>query len=307
MKKFITTILLISLMVCFSRGATGLAGETIPKIYGSSSVLGKVGAVFNVPIYMSEVNNAYALGFDVIFDSDMIKLTSVNYGGSFMGSTDNTLFFDGSNIPGKVLIGISKYGKNVGSVKGKGLLFTLNFEALVLGSTKIDFSYCKLYELVNKNEINCDFSPVEIVIAGASGVRNSEDSITLILTIGKSTMSVGEKIGLKVGASPVISGGMTYVPIRAIIEELGGSVEWIASTKNVIINLDGKEISMFIDKSIAYLDGTPVVIDSNNALVYPKLIKGTTMVPLRFTAEILGMEVGWDAKLKTITLTYTRS
>jgi hypothetical protein len=267
-------------------------------------VLVKPNTTFSVPVYIKNVNDAYALGFDINYDSDLIQLTSIAKG-SFMGSS-NTIFSYGSNIPGKVLVGISKYGKNIIGVKGNGLLFTLKFKALALGSTKIDFSYCELYDsTINNNKINCNFNPIEVTVTTSSKVRNSGDLVTLILTIGKSTMSIDGKTGYKVGASPVISKGVTYIPIRAVVEELGGIVEWVASTKNIIVRMNGKEISMFVNKSIAYIDGMPVVMDPNSASVYPKILYGAAMVPLRFTAENLGMNVVWEAKLKTITLTYT--
>ena len=294
----------ISVIICFSSAMLVKADSNVmPTVYGSASILVKPNTTFSIPIYINNAQDAYALGFDINYDPDLIKLTGITKG-SFMGS-NNTMFNWGSNISGKVLVGITKYGRNVVGVNGNGLLFTLNFKSLALGSTTVDFSYCKIYDSTsNNNETNCSFTPINVTVSTSSKIRNSGDPVSLVLTIGKTTMTVDGKSGYKVGAAPAISSGVTYIPIRAVIEELGGTVDWNASNKNLVVTLNGKEISMFINKNIAYIDGMPVIIDPSNPKTYPKIVNGSTVVPLRFVAENLGMTVTWDAKLKTIKLDY---
>jgi hypothetical protein len=305
MKKIIIMVLLISLMVGASTEAGAkAAGATVPSVYcAAGSLLVKPGATFSVPVSIKNVTDAYALGFDVAFDSDLVQLLSVAEG-PFMGSS-NTAFNYGSNIPGKLLIGISKYGKNVEGAKGTGLVFTLKFKALALGATKVDFSYCELFDsTANRNVTNCKYSPVTLVVSAASKIRKAGAKATLGLTVGKPTMTIDGKTGYALGGSPTLYKNVIYLPIKAIIEELGGTYAWNASTKNLIIRLNGKEINMFLNKSLARINGIPVIIDAKVASTYPRTFSGVNMVPMNFVLENLGIKSVYNSKLKTITLTY---
>ena len=109
------------------------------------------------------------------------------------------------------------------------------------------------------------------------------------------------------GTKPVIipKWGRTVVPIRAIVEALGGTIEWDPVQRMVTINFEGKTINLWIDKPQAQLNGVMKWIDPNNHDVKPIIINDRTMLPLRFVAENLGCTVEWDASTRTITITYT--
>lgn len=57
------------------------------------------------------------------------------------------------------------------------------------------------------------------------------------------------------------------------------------------------EIKMVIDNPAVVVNGEEVVID-----VPPTILKGRTMVPIRFVAENLGAEVEWDGPTRTVTI-----
>ena len=57
-------------------------------------------------------------------------------------------------------------------------------------------------------------------------------------------------------------------------------------------------ITMQIGNNTAYVDGALVSLD-----VPPQIIKGRTLVPIRFVSENLGAEVGWESNTKTVTIT----
>jgi hypothetical protein len=106
------------------------------------------------------------------------------------------------------------------------------------------------------------------------------------------------------GTKPVIKNARALVPIRAIIESLGGTVSWDSSEKRVTITLGGTTIELWIGKSVAKVNGVDTPIDSTNSKVVPEIINSRTMLPLRFAAENLGCDVQWDGTTKTITVTY---
>ena len=133
--------------------------------------------------------------------------------------------------------------------------------------------------------------------------NTTKKQTVLVLHIGKSTFTInGARRTLD---SPlVIKNGRTLVPIRAIIEALGGTVGWDATTKKATVTLGKKIIALWIGKSAATVNGVSTLIDSTNAKVVPEIINGRTMLPLRFVAENLGATVGWDQNTQTITITY---
>ena len=83
------------------------------------------------------------------------------------------------------------------------------------------------------------------------------------------------------------------MPIRAVIEAVGGTVKWDASTPKVTIVQRGKTLELWLGKNTAKLDGKSVKVDSNPK-VTPIIVNGRTLPPLRFVVESLTMEVAWN-------------
>jgi len=131
--------------------------------------------------------------------------------------------------------------------------------------------------------------------------------ITIILQIGNPYMTVdGVSQGIDPGrgTKPVIKNGRTLVPIRAIIEAFGGTVEWEELTKAVTIKLGDTIIKIQIGNAVAFVNGSLKPIDPDNPNVKPEIVNGRTMVPLRFVVESLGAKVEWNGNTQTITITY---
>jgi hypothetical protein len=128
-------------------------------------------------------------------------------------------------------------------------------------------------------------------------------TITIILQIGNNSFTVNG-VPNTLDSPPVIKNSRTLLPIRAIIESLGGTVYWEATEKKVTVILGSKTIELWIGKSIAKVNGTDTPIDATNPKVVPEIINSRTMLPLRFVTENLGCDVQWDGTTKTITITY---
>jgi hypothetical protein len=125
----------------------------------------------------------------------------------------------------------------------------------------------------------------------------------IVLQIGQTSFTV-DGIPKTLDSPPVIKNSRTLLPIRAIIEALGGSVSWDASTKKVTVSLGSNTIELWIGKSIAKVNGISKPIDSTNSKVVPEIINGRTMLPLRFVTENLGATVLWNGDTQTITITF---
>ena len=119
---------------------------------------------------------------------------------------------------------------------------------------------------------------------------DSEEEKTIItMQIGNTDVSVNEDV-IKNDVAPVIRNDRTLVPIRIVTETLGGKVDWNDTTKEVTLNIDGKEIKMTIG----------VILEKYG--VAPMIINDRTYVPIRFVAEELGAEVQWNEETKTVTI-----
>ncbi|MCE5193591.1 hypothetical protein LLF88_06640 [bacterium] len=69
-----------------------------------------------------------------------------------------------------------------------------------------------------------------------ASASSSPSSLTVVLTIGSADMQVNGMTH-KMDATPFAKDGRTLLPIRALIEAIGGSVQWNASTKTTTVML----------------------------------------------------------------------
>lgn len=105
--------------------------------------------------------------------------------------------------------------------------------------------------------------------------------------------------------APIIKDSRTVLPIRYVVEPLGGEVFWDSVDKMVTITMGSDVIKLWIGNNTANVNGTNVFIDPENANVMPIIIPpGRTMLPLRFIAETLGSDVSWLAGPKEVTVIY---
>jgi hypothetical protein len=99
------------------------------------------------------------------------------------------------------------------------------------------------------------------------------------------------KDGVEIDApvAPFIEDGTTYIPIRALIESLGGQVNWHGSTEPFELMLGETKIAMRIDENQAMLNEELLVTDK-----VARFQSETTYLPLRFVSENFGFLVNWD-------------
>ena len=118
---------------------------------------------------------------------------------------------------------------------------------------------------------------------------------------------------------PILYGGTTYLPIRAIGELMGKNVNWSQSTLTV---------SLAGDRPNGSVTGTPdsaakaqtvqaairpditilvdhvrqTFADANGDTVYPLLYSGSVYLPVRSIGELMDKEVNWNNATRTVTL-----
>lgn len=116
-------------------------------------------------------------------------------------------------------------------------------------------------------------------------------------------LNVNGKVLSDLPMNPVIINEYTMVPVREVFEALGSEVIWHDDTCQVEIADNGVSVLVKIGDRNTYVNGKLVRIDDNQPL--PMLIGMDetllkSMVPVRFIAEKLGYNVGWDDATRTV-------
>lgn len=130
--------------------------------------------------------------------------------------------------------------------------------------------------------------------------------LTTLLTMSISTTALAAKTDIKININgyqlntnvPVEAvNGRTLVPMRAIFEAMGARVEWDNKTSTATGIKGNDTIKLQIGNNTASINGKKLSLDT------PAIIsKGSTLVPVRFVAESLGADVGWDGPNRLVTI-----
>lgn len=154
------------------------------------------------------------------------------------------------------------------------------------------------FKVTSKTYSNSDYT----LIVEANNIYNYYNKSTIVLEINNPYMLVNNvtyPIDGDRGTKPVIVNGRTLLPIRAIIEKLGGNVTWVADSRGININLGNNNVYLTLDNALAYVNGEAKYLD-----VAPTSINGRTMVPVKFVMDNLGGSVVWNAEKGSVTITY---
>lgn len=267
-----------------------------PVVVGGALLETLMGATVQVPLLAQGGENLYGAGCHVSYDTAALQLLTVTRG-DLLGS--DTLFIENHATAGEATVALTLKG-DAQPVTGSGSIAVLTFKAREAGTTQVSVDGLQLFggnggvqEVAGKARA----IPVRVVAQKARTV--------LILKVGSPTMKAGGS-NIVLDAVPVIVEGRTLVPIRAVVESLGGTVAWDAGSQTVTITLGTTELKLVIGRSTALVNGKSTAIDSTNPKVVPLIQNGRTMLPLRFVAESLGADVQWEASTQTITITYPK-
>jgi len=99
--------------------------------------------------------------------------------------------------------------------------------------------------------------------------------------------------------SPMTISGRTMVPIRAVVEAMGGTVGWDGSTQKITLTARGNVVEMWMGKTDIKINGVAKKMD-----VAPVSKNSRTFVPVRFSAENLNCKVDWINSTKEAVIVY---
>ena len=161
------------------------------------------------------------------------------------------------------------------------------------------------------------------------GLIAAQDNVTIILSIGSPGMTVNMSLAEidpgRPDTVPVIINDRTLLPIRAVIEAIGGEIGWEDSIKEVSILVDENSIKLsmlnpvykenfvFINDSmpmqkIGVYEGSKYMNVNGEMIkndVPAMIINSRTFMPLRFIAENAGCAVKWEPSNRSVIVTYT--
>ena len=101
------------------------------------------------------------------------------------------------------------------------------------------------------------------------------------------------------GTAPIIITGRTMVPIRAVVEAMGGEVGWDQGSQKITLKARGNLVEMWMNKTDITINGAAKKMD-----VAPVAKDGRTFVPVRFAAENLNCKVDWINSTKEAVIVY---
>lgn len=302
MKKKVCSIVMSFILFITLFAQTSLASDGLQDLY--KHILNQ---------YISEwggENIGYTL-FDI--DNNGLKELIVDFGGS-----------DGSRAYGYNNGIIQEYGYCAGNTKGyyqknnnlyvmcfalskvetENVTFKMWIDKIILNNNEIlhetiyyNPSYRKsLDELDQDTEKN--IPEVAIFLNGAEeidflNIRNQsllEDLIQIDVKLNGNPLSFDQP--------PIIQNGRTLVPLRAIFEAMGATVDWDGDTQTVISTLFGTTVKLTIGSNILYRNDEAKTLD-----VPAQIVNNYTMVPARAVAEAFGANVDWDGDTQTVYIT----
>jgi hypothetical protein len=111
----------------------------------------------------------------------------------------------------------------------------------------------------------------------------------------QTVMVNGQQLYLNPG--PIERSGRVFVPLRSIFERMGASVVYQSGRINATKNQT--TVSLTIGSTQATVNGQSQILD-----VAPFIVGATTYVPLRFVAQSLGADVGYNSSTNVVSITH---
>lgn len=152
--------------------------------------------------------------------------------------------------------------------------------------------------MLSKFKTTCMITAVALatILPGQASASAASDKIHI-----KNNVSIninGETLKVK---DPVLNkSDYIFLPMRALYEAVGASVDWKKETLTASAIRDGKSVNLTVNSKTALVDGQKVPM-----VVAPFMYKDRTYMPLRFVSENFGGNVNWNPTTQTVDISLT--
>jgi len=139
------------------------------------------------------------------------------------------------------------------------------------------------------------------LVPSSTGAAPPDPAEILVAQAGPEEQDIRVQVDgryLSFDVPPMIEEGRTLVPLRALFEALGAQVQWNGETQTVTAVKGDVTVRLTVGSNVAYVNDRPVTLD-----VPAKIVRGRTLVPVRFVSETLGAQVAWDAATRLVSVT----
>jgi hypothetical protein len=160
-------------------------------------------------------------------------------------------------------------------------------------NVQLRFETKKEYIAQKKQQIRSEYSTDELaLLSAATEAIEEEDPDAKVL--GYDSV-ISSKAKFKFDTPPVIKGGRTLIPVRAITEGFGAALSYDQESQTVTITKGETTIELTLGSTTAIVNGEEVIMDTKAGIT-----NNRTYVPLRFIMETLKLNVEWDEETETI-------
>jgi len=143
---------------------------------------------------------------------------------------------------------------------------------------------------------------LRVDIPAASTIRPNVQRGFVMMIIGNPKMNNNNNwkyVDSASNTAPTITDGRTMIPLRAVVEAMGGEVNWDGNNRRVELRLHGNYVQMWLGRRAVNVNGETRQMD-----VAPQIINGKTLIPARYVAEFLGAYVAWVPQHNMVLIAY---
>lgn len=148
--------------------------------------------------------------------------------------------------------------------------------------------------IVSKSKLQGEIAVDNLTLLYPERPAGGADAGEIKLVVGKTDVTV-RGAAQKLDQPPLVEQERTFVPVRFVVDALGGNVAWNNAEKKATIRKGAHFIELWVGNPEMIADGKRIQTDAA-----PIVRNGRTLLPLRFVSEQLGLDVVWVAETKEI-------
>ena len=222
-----------------------------------------------------------------------IKIT-ILYSGLMPPATDKAVLdSDGNRITEFIYADIRPFNDGIAIATrnglGSGLINKYGTEITPFGFFDLDY--------IEKNKYSFSILDTDTGITRAGILEIPDDASERRPAVERPITVYENGVDLYFDTPPVIINGRVLVPMRKIFETLGCEILWDSETNTVTAVKGATKIKLGIGENTAFVNDDTVCLDS------PGVIRNNrTLVPIRFIADALDMNVEWDENMRRVSI-----